>query len=77
MISEMTGDLPSSEEAFSATDAVTCKNYIIDTEKRPQLSLSTCIQMLLLDVWELKYQNQLMVATTLGFFTMINGITYL
>ena len=71
MITEMTDDQPSCEEGFAATDALACHNHVLKFQESPPLS--TCIQMLLVDDFELNHYNHLASLTTLNLFTIING----
>jgi hypothetical protein len=71
MITEMTGDQPSCEEAFAAPDAAACHGHLIDFQKPP--SLSTCVQLLLTEDFESKHFSGMANLTTLNLFAIING----
>ncbi|KAL3424882.1 hypothetical protein PVAG01_04163 [Phlyctema vagabunda] len=74
MITEMSGDLPSSEEAFSARDGVSCEDLLNSTQRPPPVSLSTCIKSFLHDSsWSPEIHDVLGSLTIISLFTIINA----
>lgn len=69
MSSEMIGDMPSSEEAYAATDALVCEGYLLGTNEAPRAALATSLEWLMGDEWNPVYHYGL---TTLNLFTFLN-----
>lgn len=73
MATEMTGDLPSSDDAFSATSDLLCANSLFDARDSPRLSLSDCLRMILGKDWDAANEHNLKMLSTLNLFSIING----
>ncbi|CAD6442342.1 5adcff4b-b7b5-4f5f-af1b-8c894e5f0d47 [Sclerotinia trifoliorum] len=71
MVSEMVGDMPSSDEAYAATDALVCEGYLIGTNEKPRASLATSVAWLMGDEWNAVHHYQL---TTYNLFTLLNAL---
>ncbi|KAM0131171.1 hypothetical protein ACHAO1_007485 [Botrytis cinerea] len=72
MSSEMIGDMPSSEEAYAATDALVCEGYLLGTNEAPRAALATSLEWLMGDEWNPVYHYGL---TTLNLFTFLNSLS--
>ncbi|TEY36663.1 hypothetical protein BOTCAL_0544g00070 [Botryotinia calthae] len=72
MSSEMIGDMPSSEEAFVATDALVCEGYLLGTNEAPRAALATSLEWLMGDEWNPVYHYGL---TTLNLFAFLNSLS--
>ncbi|KAF7958314.1 hypothetical protein EAE96_001865 [Botrytis aclada] len=70
-VSEMVGDMPTSEEAFAATDALVCEGYLLGTNEEPRASLATSSEWLMGDEWNPVHHYGL---TTLNLFTFLNAL---
>ncbi|KAF7859510.1 uncharacterized protein EAF02_010958 [Botrytis sinoallii] len=70
-IAEMVGDMPSSEEAFAATDALVCEGYLLGTNEEPRAALATSLEWLMGDEWNPIHHYGL---TTLNLFTFLNAL---
>ncbi|KAF7919832.1 hypothetical protein BELL_0052g00330 [Botrytis elliptica] len=70
-IAEMVGDMPSSDEAFAATDALVCEGYLLGTNEEPRATLATSLEWLMGDEWNPVHHYGL---TTLNLFTFLNAL---
>lgn len=71
MVSEMVGDMPSSEEAYAATDALVCEGYLLGINEKPRASVATSVAMLLRDEWDAVNHYKL---TTYNLFMLLSGL---
>ncbi|KAI9648175.1 hypothetical protein NHQ30_002807 [Ciborinia camelliae] len=71
MVSEMVGDMPSSDEAFAATDALVCEGYLLGTNEKPRASLATSVGWLMGNEWNPIHHHGL---STLNLFTFLNSL---
>lgn len=69
MAAEMTGDMPSSDEAYAATDALVCEGYLLGTNEEPRASLATSMEWLMGDDWNPVHHHGL---STLNLFAFLN-----
>ncbi|CZR58532.1 uncharacterized protein PAC_08424 [Phialocephala subalpina] len=74
MITEIIGDLPSSDDAFSATSDLLCANSLFDANQLPRLSLSRCTTRLFGKHWTPANEQELGMLSTLNLFAIINAL---
>ncbi|KAF8859703.1 hypothetical protein BDZ45DRAFT_349337 [Acephala macrosclerotiorum] len=73
MVTEIMGDLPSSDDAFSATSDLVCANSLFDARDSPWLSLSDCLRLILGKDWDAAKEQDLEMLSTLNLFSIINA----
>lgn len=76
MITEMTGDLPSSDDAFSAANDDLCATHLFEARDAPRLSLSECLRTILGKDWSSTNEQLFGMLLTVSLFSIINGESF-
>ncbi|KAJ8065859.1 hypothetical protein OCU04_004963 [Sclerotinia nivalis] len=77
MVSEMVGDIPSSDEAYAATDALVCEGYLLGTNEKPRASLVTSMAWLMGDEWDAVHHHGLTTHNLFMFLCALNNTIFL
>ena len=74
MVAEMSDDLPSHEEAFSAKDPAHCMSLAMEEQKLRPPSIVSCVELLMHDSQEVAHHSRFGTLTTLHMFAIITGM---